>query len=312
LASIFCSSASTLTLPKWYFLAFVDRVGDHEAVLVGRQLGDRRDHAEVVVAAVAVELAQLLAVVLDPVGVVIVVVGQELVPTALLGDDHVAQVVVRELDVAEDVDRQHAALGAFGDLEHQVDALLRQLDHLRGHRGADPARAAVELDDPLDVGLHLGLGEDAARANGHLVAQLVFLHRGIPLEDDLVDDRVLDHLHHQFRALQLDLHVGEQLGAGQGLQRQVEARGVDRVADLDRQVAEHGALLDPLVALHGDRADHAALLRLRIDLRGRHEGRCAEHQREAGSERSATGAEDFHRFCHWVGARLRKTDRRGN
>ncbi len=80
------------------------------------------------------------------------------------------QVVVRELLVAEEVDAQDAALGAFVDLEHQVDALLRQLDHLGRHGRRNAARAAIQLDDALDVGLHLGAGEDAARAHGHLVA----------------------------------------------------------------------------------------------------------------------------------------------
>ncbi len=57
----------------------------------------------------------------------------------------------------------------------------------------------------------------------HLVLQLVFLERRVPLEDHLVDDRVLDDLDDQVAALQVDLHVGEQVGAEQGLQRQVEA-----------------------------------------------------------------------------------------
>ena len=86
--------------------------------------------AEVVEAAVAVELAQLFAVVLDPVGVVVVVGLEELVPAAFLGDDHVAQVVGRELLVAQEVDAEDAALGPFVDLEDQVDAALRQVDDL--------------------------------------------------------------------------------------------------------------------------------------------------------------------------------------
>jgi len=242
-------------------------------------------------------LAQLLAVVLDPVGIVVVVAGQELVPARLLGHDHVAQVVVRELAVAEEVDPQHAALGAFIDLEHQVDALLRQLDHLGRHRRRDPARAAIELDNTLDVGLHLCAGEDAARTDLHLVLQLVFLEGRVPLEDHLVDDRVLDDLDDQIAGQQLDLHVGEQVGPRQGLQRQVETLGIDALTGLDGQVGQHRPLLDPFIALHDDALDHAALglgdRRLRRDQRGG-----SEKQRSDGGERGALGANFVHGTNH--------------
>jgi len=119
--------------------AFVERVGDGEAVVVRRQLGDRRDDVEVVVAVVAVELPQLLTVILDAVGVVVVVRLEELVPVAFLGDDDIPQVVRRELAGALEVDAEDAALGPFGDLEDQVDAALRQVDDLRRNGGRDAA-----------------------------------------------------------------------------------------------------------------------------------------------------------------------------
>jgi hypothetical protein len=267
--------------------------------------------AEVEIAAVAIELAQLLAVVLDPVGVVVVVAGQELVPVRLLGDDDVLQVVVRVFGVAQEVDAQHAALGAFVDLEHQVDALLRQFDHLGRHGRRDAARTAIEFDDALDVGLNLGAGEDAARTDLHLVLQLVFLERRVPLEDHLVDDRVLDDLDDQVAALQLDLHVGEQIGAGQGLQRQVEALRVDRLARLDRQVGQHGPLLDPLVALHHDALDHARALGLGERGLRRGQRRGTEEKRNAGGERGAMGANFVHGTNHGRTAQRRTFTRTG-
>ena len=153
--------------------------------------------------------------------------------------------------------------GPFVDLEDQVDAALRQVDDLRRHGGRDAARAAVELDDAADVLLHLGLGEDAARAHLHLVLQLVVLDARIALEQHLVDDRVLDHLHHQGVALQRRCCTSEKRSVReQRLQRQVELGLIDRVAHLDRQVGEDRLLLDPLVALDDDAADDAALLGL--------------------------------------------------
>ena len=68
-------------------LALLDREGDDEAVAVRGQLGDRRDDPEIGVALGQVELAQQLAVVGQPVGVVGVVGRQEAVPAALLGLD---------------------------------------------------------------------------------------------------------------------------------------------------------------------------------------------------------------------------------
>ena len=282
--------------------ALIQREGHGEAVAVRRQLGHRRDDAEVVEAAVAVEFAQLLAVVLDPVGVVVVVRLEEFVPVAFLGDDLVAQLVVRELHVAKEVDAQDAALGALVDLEDQVDALLRQVDDLRRDGCRDPARTPVELDDAGDVGLDLGLGEDAARAHLHLVLQLVFLEVRIALEQHLIDDRILDKLDHQISALQVDLHVGEQLGARQGLQRQVDLGRIDRVADLDRQVRDDRVLLDPLIALDDDSPDHAALLRLRVGGLGRDKHGPAHKQSKAGYKRGATGAGFSHRISHDGGA----------
>ncbi len=85
----------------------------------------------------------------------------------------------------------------------------------------------------------------------------------VVLEHHLVDDRVLDHPHDQGVALQLDVHVGEQLGAGTGNFRAVSNDGgVDGVAAGDGQVEGHGRRLDPLVADHHDIAHHARLVGL--------------------------------------------------
>ncbi len=235
--------------------ALVDGEGLDEAVLVRRQFGHRRHHAEVVVAVVTVELADLFAVVLDLVGIVIVVRLEELVPVRLARHDHVAQGGVAERLVAHEVDALDAGLGALVDLEDQVDALLRQLDDLGRDGRRDPPRAAVELDDLLGVLLDPSAGEDAARAHGHLVAQLVFLEGVVPLEHHLVDDRVFGDANDQVVALHLHRFIGEQIGAVQRLDRQVELGGVHRVARLDRQVRQDGRGFDALVALHDDPAD---------------------------------------------------------
>ena len=54
-------------------------------------------------------------------------------------------------------------LGPLADLEDDVDAVLVELDDLGLDRGGEAALAAIELDDPGDVGAGLGAGEDLPR-----------------------------------------------------------------------------------------------------------------------------------------------------
>ena len=91
--------------------ALVHHIGHGEAVAAGVQFGDRRDDPEVVEPPVTIEFPQLLAVVFDAVGVIVVVGGEEFVEGAFLGHHDVAQIVAGELAVAEEVDAQDAALG---------------------------------------------------------------------------------------------------------------------------------------------------------------------------------------------------------
>ena len=83
------------------------------------------------------------------------------------------------------------------DLEHDVDAVLVELDDLRLDAGGVAALAAIELDDPGDVGAGLRAGEDLARREPDLGRDLVVLDAAIALEDDAVDHRILAHLDDQ-------------------------------------------------------------------------------------------------------------------
>ena len=93
--------------------AFVHREGDVEILAVGRQLRHRADHLEIGIAVIGVEAAQLLAVEGQPVGIVIVVAGEEFPPGAFLGGDLALQRVVVEDLVADEIDARDAGGGAF-------------------------------------------------------------------------------------------------------------------------------------------------------------------------------------------------------
>ena len=70
----------------------------------------------------------------------------------LAGRHFLAQAAVAEMLVADDVDRADLGEFALVDLEHDVDAVLVELDDLRLDAGGEAALAAIELDDPRDVG----------------------------------------------------------------------------------------------------------------------------------------------------------------
>ncbi len=55
--------------------------------------------------------------------------------------------------------------------------------------GGELAVAAIKLDDALDIGLHLGAGEDGARLDLDFLGEVLVADLGIALEHHLVDDR---------------------------------------------------------------------------------------------------------------------------
>src|SRR5690606_7232648 len=112
----------------------------------------------------------------------------------------------------DDVDLAHLRLGAFVDLENDVDAVLLELDALRLNRGGEAALALVELDNARNVGTNLRTGEDLARPEADFRKDLVALDPPVALQDDTVDDRVFLDLDGHIAIVVADADVGEQLG----------------------------------------------------------------------------------------------------
>ena len=233
-------------------LALLHGEGDDEALPVRGQLGDGRAHVEVGVAAGQVEPAQQLLVEGHPIGVIGVVRGEKAVPGGFLGLDHVAQVAVVELAIADEHDARHLGERALVDLEYEVDAVLRQLDDLGLHGRGEAAVAAVQLEDAADRVLYARARVDHARSQLQLGFQDIVLQAAITLERDAVDDRVLDHRDDQLVALAAQRHVVEQPGGEQVLERTVELGGIERIADPDGEIAAHRHRFDALVAFDLD------------------------------------------------------------
>ena len=88
----------------------------------------------------------------QPVGIVGVVGFHEAEQAAGLFREHLLaepRVVVR--CVAEDVDRPDLGKVAFIDLEHDIDAVLIELDDLRLDPSRESPLAAVKFENPVDV-----------------------------------------------------------------------------------------------------------------------------------------------------------------
>ena len=238
-------------------LALLDREGDDEAFAIRGQLGDGRADVEIGVAAGEVVAAQELLIERDPVRIVGVVAAQEAIPCGLLGLDHAAQIVVIERLIADEHDPRHLGERPFVDLEHQVDPVLRQLDHLGLDGRREPAVAPVELEDAADRVLHARARIDHARPQLQLGLECLVVQAPVSLERDPVDDRVLDHRHDQPIALAAQRDVVEQTGCEQVLERAVELDRIERIAHRDREIAADRRRLDPLIALDLDLLDHA-------------------------------------------------------
>ena len=112
-------------------LAFVEGESNDEAVAVGCQFGNRRDHSEIGISLGQVKPAQQLSVVRQSIRVIGIVAAQETIPSAFLRLKDAAQLAVGILVVADEIDAAHPGEFALVDLEDEIDPVFRELDELR-------------------------------------------------------------------------------------------------------------------------------------------------------------------------------------
>src|SRR5690606_30066392 len=189
--------------------ALFHRKGDVEIALVRRQFGDGRDDAEIRVAAVIVELAQLLAVVLETVRIVIVVAREEIPPARTRRHDRVAQAAIGEFLVADEIDVADAGDRTFIDFKDEIDAVLIEFAHLRCDLRGEAAVTAVNVEDALHVGLRACRREHRTRTGLDFAFEIFLVERAHAFEDHAVDDRVFADDNDEVGAALLDLDVRE-------------------------------------------------------------------------------------------------------
>ena len=168
--------------------------------------------------------------------------------------DLVLQPLVAIAVVADEADLLDAGLFAFVDLEHEVDAVVRQFDDLRLDADVETAVAAVDFDDALHVGLHQS-GATACRAAFDCTSltswsSLIFL---LPSKATRLITGFSTTVTIRRAAGLVDAHVLEQAGGVERLQRLVDLVGVEPLARAGAEIGADGVGFDPAVAFDDDR-----------------------------------------------------------
>src|SRR5262249_6394899 len=140
--------------------------------------------------------------------------------------------------VADERDRLDAGPTTLLDLEHEIDASVRQLDDLGLDVDIETTIAAIDVSYADSVGLHHRARQRARRLRLQLASQLIVLDVLVALECDPVDHRILHDGHDQTIARTIDAHVLEQAAGNQLFETRVDGRGVQPPA---RWGAEVGA-----------------------------------------------------------------------
>ena len=160
--------------------------------------------------------------------------------------------------VADEVDAANLGDVALIDLEDQIDAVLIQRDDLGLDRRREAAASAVDIEDALGVGLHLGRGVDDARPQldfGLQVASSMWL---FPSNASRLMIGFSTTGTTRIVAFAAEAHVGEQAGGEQVLERLVDARRIELIAGAELHVRTDGLGLDTLIALDPDVGDRLA------------------------------------------------------
>ncbi len=237
-----------LHIAEFVALAFLDHIGDDEIALIGGQFSHCRHNAKIGIALRQIKLPQLLLVEGQPVGIVAGVGAQEAEQPRFLGNHFATQIAVRKSLIADDVDLLDLGLGTFVDLENDIDAVLRQLDHLRLDCRRETALSLIQLDDPRDICADLGPGENLPRRQPDLGNDLVVLYPVVALEDDAVDHRILDHGDQHIAVLEPDIRRSEQFGGVELFEHLVADDLVPFLARTQPDVGEDGLRFQPLSA----------------------------------------------------------------
>ena len=256
-------------------LTFFDLEGHQEALLLRIVFRQRGNDLHVRKTVLEIVAANQIAVGLDAVRVVDVIAAEKTQQIRFARLDHVAKAKGRIGLVADEFDRIDAGLVAFGNLEDQVDPIVRLLDDLWNHLHVVAAGVAINFRDSLRVGLNHRTRQRAARLGLNFRTELFVLDLLVALESHAADHRVFDHGHNKLATSLADFHILEQTGFDQSLEAVVYMSLVQRPAKPWLEVGTDGSRLDTAVSLHLNR-----IHRLRGRRRTQKPSRCSERHRK--------------------------------
>ena len=255
--------AGKLDLAHLEYLALGDVHGDVHVVFFGRDRHLRRFDLKIRVAPIHVigpQFFQIARQGLARVPVILLIPGQ---PIRRLQLKAVEDVFFLEFGVADNVDLLDLGALAFLDVDDDVDFVAGQIGDLGIDAHGVFAAAEILIGEVL---LHLiehraieslaGREADVAQA----LLQVFRLDVLVAFDLELGDGGTLHHHHEKRVAVAAQFHVAEESGRVQGTHRFADARAIQVIADVDRQIVEYRALGDALQTLDANVADGKSLL----------------------------------------------------
>ena len=299
--------ATKLEVAHLVALAFPDGKRDVDLLAVGVD-GDLRGlDAEFQVAAVQVERAQRLQVARQLLARVLVGLGVPGQPVGRGELDLVEQLGFLEHLVAQDADLGDAGAGALIDGQRHRHPVAGQRRDGRGDLDRILAARQVLAADLLLGPIQHRAVEDACLGQpglAHGLLQRLGVELARAAHIDRGDGRAFFHPHHQHLAVTRKLHVLEEAGGVEGLDRLAGARRRELVADADGQIAEDGTGFGTLQALYADVADDERRERQGLG-RPRQGGQAGQHD---GGAVAGPWGEDRVFDTRFLGARPRQPE----
>ena len=234
-------------------LAFRHVHRDEDVVLGGRNGHLGRIDLEVGVAAVHVERTQLLDVAGERflrVAVVLLVPAQ---PVRGLQFEGLADFLVRERGVADDIDLADACALSFLDLDRDLHLVTGNIVDLHIHLHRVLAAAKVLVCEVAGHVFQHRAVEGLARGQAHIAQALLQVFRLdvlVAIDGEAFDGRALLHHHHQRVTFTAQFHIAEEARGIQSTQGFIRLRPREAVPDGDRQVVEHRAFGNTLQAFY--------------------------------------------------------------
>jgi hypothetical protein len=232
--------------------AFLDRVSQREAFCRGIVFRRDRAHIGVGITLGAIIGADQLAIGIDHIGIVDVAAEQKTQHVGSRRLDDGGELAFAKDSVAGEVDLPDRRLGAFGDLEDEIDTVAAAIDEHGFDRDVVTPETLVSLDDVVDVGLHGCALQASARLGFDRRRKLGVFDALVALEDDFIQHWRLVQVHDQFFAGALDRHVFEQMRSDQRFQRRIPRGLVEMTVGRGMEIRAHGRDIDALVAFDFD------------------------------------------------------------